>query len=165
MGKMVQQLTCSVKDAKSNNQRNQSDCGIDCSWICGHKRSWLLSCDLAVVKQTGVTSQGFLISKTRLAKQDLTIPCLELVSCHMLSNLLHYTFEVLSYMHIAGVFAWSDSTACLQWIQGQGRYFVANRVEKIKEKEEIIWNYVPTEENPADIGCQGASNLDNIVFL
>ena len=43
----------------------------------------------AVVKQTGMTSQGFLISKARLAKRDLTIPRLELVSCHMLSNLLH----------------------------------------------------------------------------
>ena len=42
-------------------------------------------------------------------------------------------------MSIAGVFAWSDSTVCLQWIQGQGRYkqFVANRTEKINEKEEI----------------------------
>ena len=38
----------------------------------------------AVVNQTGVISQGFLISKTRLAKRDLTISRLELVSCHML---------------------------------------------------------------------------------
>ena len=76
----------------------------------------------AVFKQPGVISQGFLISKTRLVKRDLTIPRLELVSCHMLSNLLHNTFKVLSHIHIAGVFAWSDSTVCLQWIRGQRRY-------------------------------------------
>ena len=116
----------------------------------------------AVIKQAGVISQGFLISKTRLAKRDLTIPRLELVSCHMLSNLLHNTFKVLSHIQIAGVFAWSDSTVCLQWIQGQGRYkqFVANRVEKINEKEEIVWKYVPSKENPADIGSRGSSDLE-----
>ena len=116
----------------------------------------------AVVKQTGVISRGFLISKTRLTKRDLTIPRLELVSCNMLSNLLHNTFKVLSHMSIAGVFAWSDSTVCLQWIQGQGRYkqFVASRVEKINEKEEIVWKYVPSQENPADIGSRGASDLE-----
>jgi hypothetical protein len=116
----------------------------------------------AVVKQAGVISQGFLISKTRLDKRDLTIPRLELVSCHMLSNLLHITFKVLSHIHIAGVFAWSDSTVCLQWIQGQGRYkqFVAIRVEKINEKEGIVWKYVPSKENPADIGSRESSDLE-----
>ena len=65
-------------------------------------------------------------------------------------------------MSIAGVFAWSDSTVCLQWIQSQGRYkqFVANRIEKINEKEEIVCKYVPSQENPADIGSRGASDLE-----
>ncbi|CAB4013785.1 Hypothetical predicted protein, partial [Paramuricea clavata] len=80
----------------------------------------------------------------------------------MLSNLLHNTFKVLSHIHIAGVFAWSDAV-CLQWIQGQGRYkqFVANRVEKINEKEEIVRKYVPSKENPADIGSRGSSDLES----
>ena len=116
----------------------------------------------AVVKQIGTTSQGFLISKARLAKRDLTIPRLELVSCHMLSNLLHNVLKVLSHLHIAGVFGWTDSTVCLQWIQGQGRYkqFVSNRVEKINKKEGITWKYVPSHENPADIGSRGSSKLE-----
>ncbi|XP_028394878.1 uncharacterized protein LOC114519022 [Dendronephthya gigantea] len=115
----------------------------------------------AVIKQTGKVSQGFLISKARLAKRDLTIPRLELVSCHMLSNLLHNVVNVLSHLHIGGVFAWTDSTVCLQWIQGQGKYkqFVANRVQKINEKEGVVWNHVPSQENPADIGSRGASEL------
>ena len=84
----------------------------------------------------------------------------------MLSNLLHNTLKVLSHIHIVGqslvIFAWSDSTVCLQWIQGQGRYkqFVANRIEKINEKEEIVWKYVPSKENPADIGSRGSSDLE-----
>ena len=58
-----------------------------------------------VVKQTGVISEGFLISKSRLAKRDLTIQRLELVSCHVVSNLQN-TLNVLSHLHITGFFAW-----------------------------------------------------------
>eukprot|EP00794_Sanderia_malayensis_P020984 gene20984-biopygen15490 len=41
----------------------------------------------AVVRQGDNTNQGLLVSKSRLSKKDLTIPRLELVSCHMLSNI------------------------------------------------------------------------------
>ena len=59
----------------------------------------------AVVKQLGRISQGFLVSKAMLVKRDLTIPRLELVSCHMVSNLLHNTLNVVTHLRIAGVFA------------------------------------------------------------
>ena len=72
----------------------------------------------AVVEQLGRISQGFLVSKAMLAKRDLTIPRLELVSCHIVSNLLHNTLNVVTHLRIAGVFAWTDFTVCLQWIQG-----------------------------------------------
>ena len=66
---------------------------------------------------------------------------------YMLSNLLHNAFKVLSHMSIAGVFAWSDSTVCLQWIQGQGRYkqFVANRVEKKTKRKKSFGNMYPVK--------------------
>ena len=37
----------------------------------------------AVVFQESGTTQGLVSAKARLAKKDLTIPCLELVSAHM----------------------------------------------------------------------------------
>ena len=43
----------------------------------------------AVAKQSDQVCLGLLVSKTRLAKRALRIPTLELVSCHMVSNLLH----------------------------------------------------------------------------
>ena len=48
---------------------------------------------------------------------------------------------------------------CLQWISGQGnkKQFVSNRVKTINKKH-ITWKYVPTHENPADIGSQSRYN-------
>ena len=52
------------------------------------------------------------------------------------------------------IYAWSDSTAALTWINSTpSRFsiFIANRLSKVQH---IIppekWKYVPTEENPAD---------------
>ena len=67
-----------------------------------------------VTKQGELVSQGLLVSKVRLAKRDLMIPRLELVSCHMVCNLIHNTKKVLSYLPVAGFYAWTDSTVCLQ---------------------------------------------------
>ena len=112
----------------------------------------------AIVKQGAQVSQGFLVSKARLAKRDLTIPRLELIACHMFSNLLHNTSKVLSHLPVTSVHAWTDSTVCLQWIKGLSNYkqFIVNRVRKINEKQ-ALWKYVPTDQNPADIGTRGAT--------
>jgi hypothetical protein len=67
-----------------------------------------------VAKQGELVSRGLLVSKARLAKRDLTIPRLELVSCHMVCNLIYNTKKVLSYLPVMGVYAWTDSTVCLQ---------------------------------------------------
>ena len=55
------------------------------------------------------------------------------------------------------MYAWSDSTVTLHWLKDNGDYkvFVCNRVAKIKEKDFINWKYVPTKQNPADLGSRG----------
>jgi hypothetical protein len=75
------------------------------------------------------------------------------------------TKKVLSYLPVMGVYAWTDSTVCLLWINGQGNYkqFGSNRVKKINE-EKIEWRYVPTQQNPADIGSRGAKFVKNTGF-
>ena len=46
----------------------------------------------------------------------------------------------------------------LYWLNGQGNYnqFVRNRVNKILERDDINWQYVPTRDNPADLGGRGS---------
>ena len=54
-------------------------------------------------------------------------------------------------------YAWTDSTVVLCWLKTKHRYkeFVINRVLKINEKNYIAWRYIPTQQNPADIGSRG----------
>ena len=58
---------------------------------------------------------------------------------------------------ISEVYALSDSTVTLHWMKDNRKYkaFVCNRVPNIKEKSFINWKYVPTKQNPADIGSRG----------
>ena len=43
-------------------------------------------------------------------------------------------------------------------LNGQGSYnqFGRNRVNKILERDDINWQYVPTRDNPADLGGRGS---------
>jgi hypothetical protein len=54
----------------------------------------------------------------------------------------------------------------LYWINDQGEYrqFVANRVQKIRQHENVTWHHVPTAENPADIGSRGGKVSGNTLW-
>ena len=112
----------------------------------------------AVVRQPSGNTQRLVVAKSRLAKQGLTIPRLELIAAHMATNLLVNARNALDNVPSPKVFGWLDSTVALHWIKGNGQYkqFVANRVAKIQLHKEIEWRYVPTDENPADLASRGA---------
>ena len=112
---------------------------------------------VAVVRQSSGISKGLVASKSRLAKKNLTIPRLELVSAHMASNLVDNVRQALEGFPIKQVFGWLDSTVALHWIRGSGEFkqFVGNRVRKIREKGYIKWRHVPSQDNPADLGSRG----------
>lgn len=98
-------------------------------------------------------------SKTRVApiKMKTTLPKLELCSAVLLANLLTRTKEALE-MDQAIIYAWSDSTASLGWLKGEPnrwKTFVANRVSEVQSNNIHEWNYVSSEENPADCATRG----------
>ena len=111
----------------------------------------------AVVEQEQGTTQGLVCSRSRLAKKNLTIPRQELVGGHMAVNLVSNVETAIGTEKVSSVHCWLDSTVALYWIGGQGEYrqFVANRVKKIKEHNRVKWHYVPTKENPEDLGSRG----------
>ena len=112
----------------------------------------------AVVKQGEQQEQSLLVSKSRIAKEDLIVPRLELVAAHMVANLLENVQKALERCPITGTYAWSDNTVVLCWIKNTGinwKQFIANRVAKIRQKEGLQWRYCPTRENPTHIGSRG----------
>ena len=118
-----------------------------------------------VIHQDEWINQGLLTAKSRLSKRDLTMPRLELVASHMSSNQVDNVAKAFSGYPITGKFGCSDSSVALHSIRGRGKYkqFVTNRVNKINGKE-ITWRYVPTNENPTDLGSRGgeASKLTEL---
>ena len=114
-----------------------------------------------VHKDQGVTQQ-LVCAKSRLAKKNLTIPRLELVTGHMAMNLIANIQAALNFlpheMHCC-----LDSTIALYWITGQGefRQFVSNRVHKIQQHNQARWHHVPTADNPANLGSRGGNAVDS----
>ena len=56
------------------------------------------------------------------------------------------------------VYGWLDSMVALHWMKGGGSTYkqvVANRAQKIREKDFIEWRHVGASQNPADIGTRG----------
>ena len=111
----------------------------------------------SVVRQEDGVTQTLVTAKARLAKKELTIPRLELVSAHMATNLVVNVRNGLKEFPEPTIYVWLDSTVALHWIVGNGQYrqFVANRVHKIRQHPGIQWRYVPTADNPADLASRG----------
>ena len=81
----------------------------------------------------------------------------------MACNLISYVKSALKNQNVTSVTGWTDSTVVLYWLNGQGSYnqFVRNRVNKILERDDINWQYVPTRDNPADLGSKGEFTNQN----
>ena len=64
----------------------------------------------------------------------------------------------LKNQNVRSVTEWTDSTVVLYLLNGQGSYnqFVRNRGNKTLERDGINWQYVPTRDNPADLGSRGS---------
>ena len=77
----------------------------------------------------------------------------------MAANLATNIKAALKDLNIRSVIGWTYITVVLHWLRDQGSYkvFVENRVKKILSHEFIEWKYVPTKQNPVEIGSQGIS--------
>jgi hypothetical protein len=72
----------------------------------------------AVIEQENGATQGLVCSKSRIAKRNLTIPRLELVSGHMAANLVANVDTAIGNEKVTSVHCWLDSTVALYWFNG-----------------------------------------------
>ena len=100
-------------------------------------------------------------SKTRVCPlSPMSTPRLELMAAVLG---LRLTLSILAALGISIDHArfWSDSMNVLYWIRGKGKQylpFVANRIGVIQSQSNPEqWQYVETEENPADLCSRGLS--------
>ncbi len=106
-----------------------------------------------------VIHTSMVVSKTRVAPiKKQTIPHLELCGALVLAQLLSHCKTVLD-VPMGHVFAWTDSTIVLNWIQGNPlrfKVYVGNCVSQIMDL--ILpdrWNHVVSADNPADCASRG----------
>ena len=98
-------------------------------------------------------------AKTKVTKKNPpTIPKLELCGAVLLTKLLTHVSSVLD-IPLDKVFAWTDSSIVLAWLDGHPRdfkQFLANRVSFVLEATNpSTWKHVPTRDNPADCSSRG----------
>lgn len=125
---------------------------------------------LRSINENNEVKTSLLTSKSKVAPIKLqSIPRLELLACLLLSQMLDHIYNILkNKLNINNCFAYSDSEVALAWMKIESyklQTFVAHRVEKIQElSKNLIWNYVPSKENPADLisrGCYPKELLSN----
>ena len=117
---------------------------------------------LKVTDPTDTSSVQLIYTKSRLAPiQEVTIPRLELTGVLIGARIVDF-IQRETRLSFGGIFMWTDSTCVMDWMNSRKPLpvFVERRLREIRDllgKHKFELNYVPTEENPADLATRGCS--------
>ena len=116
-----------------------------------------MSMEIMVAKAKVTPKKMVADSRSRL---ELTIPRLEVLAAHLLSQLMSTTAASLKIPE-EWIYCWTDSQIVLAWLKKPPEKvdtFVKNRTCKIPQSvPEGRWNNVRTKDNPADVASRGLS--------
>ena len=82
-----------------------------------------------------------------------------MITAHTLAKLIAHVRLILTENNFKEINLWTDSMATLYWLLNRGTCsrYVRNRVKAIKDLSKFTWCYVPTDQNPSDLGTRGIS--------
>jgi transposase InsO family protein len=143
-------LTCTIRRCCREEPRSQAHLHIFCD------ASESACCAVAYLVEGD--SVHFLGSKCKVAPlKPISIPRMELQAALMGARLAE-TLKGQMKTKVSSCTMWSDSTTVLTWIKADPRQynvFVANRLGEIVElTQPEEWRWVPTKQNPADLGTR-----------
>ena len=120
---------------------------------------------LRSVNKAGQVHVALVMSKSRVAPiKSITIPRLELQAAVLSAKVDSSLLEELE-LTLAPSYFWTDSEIVLRYIRNESRrfhIFVANRVSLIHQLTAVEqWNFVPGNQNPADLLTRGEKMQDH----
>ena len=147
---------------------------IAVSKYVGNENCWLLgipdgSKDVYTTRvylRTGNSSNistHLLCSKTKLAprKNSISLPQLELLAVLIGIRCMKFLAKEINLM-IEKKIIWTDLQRVLNWVKTNKplSIFIKNRIDEIRSEPDIIFKYISTNDNPADIPTRGESVTD-----
>ena len=105
---------------------------------------------------TKPVSQNLLAANSRIAPKGQSVPRLELTAALMLAKLQSNILVSWENYPIKSCHYWVNSTTVLYWLLTKGSWtvYVRNRVKSIRALSKGDWKYIPTKENPSDLGTR-----------
>ncbi|XP_075150812.1 uncharacterized protein LOC142224919 [Haematobia irritans] len=135
---------------------------VDIHGFCDASKSAYCAC-VYIRVQTN-PSQVFcnlLTAKSKVAPlKTVTLPKLELNGALLLAKLVNYVLQIFGSSYNS-VTLWTDASIVLGWLSKppmSWETYVENRTSQILTLvQPAKWRYVPTQDNPADLGTRGCS--------
>ncbi len=117
-----------------------------------------------VTTRGSVRSSRLAVARAKVAPlHQLSIPRLELLATQLALDVVELMVQALP-LSMTSVWLWTDSTNVLCWLRAPSKSlhtFVGHKIARIQTTTpRDHWNWVPTDQNPADIPSRGASIED-----
>ena len=127
---------------------------------------------MVYLKQCSTGQVSLVMAKSCVAPcKNYSIPRLELLGATLAARLVHTVKAAFASHNITQVRCYSDSKNVLYWLHNNEKdwkLFVRNRVDEILTNTDAdMWDYVNTDENPADLPSRGckASSLTSELYM